>query len=171
MPTMATVGWEVDTTTTEEWIETKAPDSNWCQANVTYLPDACSDERQTLSDRLQVAIKQLTQISALDDDWDGEGSPAYSPQTVNRARIFLAAYVRTLWVSRGVEPTMPRIAPGPDGTIDIHWKQPTWELLVNIPAHEREMAAFYGDNYGAQKIRGSFDLGKFNLGIAEWLTQ
>ena len=74
-----------------------------------------------------------------------------------------------LWESWGMRLPVPRIGPGPEGSIDLHWKQPSWELLVNIPADANEMATFYGDNYGVQKIRGTLDPQKFNLGIAAWL--
>jgi hypothetical protein len=40
---------------------------------------------------------------------------------------------------------------------------------VNIPASVDKLASFYGDNYGAQKIKGSVDLKTFNLVIASWL--
>ncbi len=57
------------------------------------------------------------------------------------------------------------------GSIDLHWKQPTWELLVNIPAEETRRAAFYGDDYGAGAIKGSGDAGRHNFGLLEWLMK
>ena len=66
-------------------------------------------------------------------------------------------------------PPTPRIASGPDASIDLHWKQKEWELLVNIPKDDSQMAVFYGDDYGSSKIKGSFDPETINLGIVNWL--
>ncbi|MBI2819318.1 MAG: hypothetical protein HYX73_04995 [Acidobacteria bacterium] len=118
---------------------------------------------------LKAEIEQAKQILELEDDWDGEGSPGYSADTFNRAISFLTMEAEGLWESWGIRLPVPRIGPGPEGSIDLHWKQPSWELLVNIPADANEMATFYGDNYGVQKIRGSLDPRNFNLGIATWL--
>jgi hypothetical protein len=119
---------------------------------------------------LEAEIERAKRILDLEDNWDGEGSPGYSEDTFHRAIAFLTTHAKWLWESCRVRLPVPRIGPGPDGTIDLHWKQPSWELLVNIPADANEPATFYGDNYGAQKIRGSLDPRNFfNLGIAAWL--
>jgi len=118
---------------------------------------------------LKAEIEQAKRILELQDDWDGVGSPGYSEDTFNRAIAFLTMEAEGLWESWGIRLPVPRIGPGPDGSIDLHWKQPSWELLVNISADANEMAVFYGDNYGAQKIRGSLDPKNFNLGIVAWL--
>jgi hypothetical protein len=120
--------------------------------------------------QLQTEIDRAKSIVELEQDWDGEGSPGYSQHTLDRATAFLSAHMERLWNTYGIRAPIPSIGPGPDGSIDIHWKQRSWELLVNIPADANEMAAFYGDNYGTQKIKGSLDPETFNLGIAEWLA-
>jgi hypothetical protein len=52
---------------------------------------------------------------------------------------------------------IPDIGPGPDdGSIDVHWCTKKYELLVNVKRSEQ--AAFYGDDYGERKIKGSFDI-------------
>jgi hypothetical protein len=123
----------------------------------------------SVNQELQAEIDQARQMLSLDADWDGEGSPVYSKDTFDRAVAFLtthSAYVHSSW---GLYPPVPRVSPGPDGSIDLHWKRKTWELLVNIPADPSQMAVFYGDDYGSQKIKGSFDPQTFNLGIIAWL--
>jgi len=172
MPTaQAAPEWTTEIIQLEEWDRLDDQTVNWTQPPVEIPEPICIDRLQAVSLSLEATLKQAMKIAQLKDDWDGEGSPAYSPITVERAVTFLASYAREMWVAHGIEPPIPRIGPGPDGSVDIHWKEQTWELLVNLPADEREMAVFYGDNYGAQKIRGSLDPRKFNLGIAEWLTQ
>jgi hypothetical protein len=47
------------------------------------------------------------------------------------------------------------VNPGPDDkTVDVHWKAPNWELLVNVPENENEPVDFYGDNNKDVKIKG-----------------
>lgn len=119
---------------------------------------------------LKAEIEQARRILELEDDWDGEGSPGYSEDAFDRAVSFLTMEAEGLWESWGIPLPAPKIGPGPHGSIDLHWKQPSKELLVNIPADSNEMATFYGDNYGAEKIRGSLDPRNFNFGIAAWLV-
>ncbi len=122
-----------------------------------------------MHEMLNAEIKRAENILELKDDWDGEGAAAYSKDTLERAVAFLSKHVQGLWDSFNVCAPIPVIGPGPDGSIDLSWKQKAWELLVNIPADRNAMAVFYGDNYGTQKIRGSIDPRNFNLGIATWL--
>ena len=126
--------------------------------------------RQEEEDReLKAEIEQAKTLLKLVDNWDEEGSPTFSKGTLDRAVAFLTAHS-----ARGRDlcssyPPAPKIGPGPDGSIDLHWKQKMWELLVNIPADDTQMAVFYGDDYGTAKFKGSFDPKTVNLGIVAWL--
>jgi hypothetical protein len=121
-----------------------------------------------VSKELEEEIKQAKKLLDLGDDWDGQGSACYTRETFNRAIGFLTAHAERLCTRFNQQLPVPRIGAGPHGSIDIHWKSP-WELLVNIPADPNELASFYGDNYGKQAIKGSFDPKTFNLGIVAWL--
>jgi hypothetical protein len=152
MPTSEMVEWATEPVESTDWTtEEDRP--------ATEFPGA----------DLDAEIRQAKKILQLPDDWDGQGSPRYSAVVLDRATAFLATHLREVWERFGVSCSIPKIGPGPDGSIDLHWKRPSWELLVNIPADGDAMAAFYGDNYGTQKIKGSLDPRKFNLGIATWL--
>jgi hypothetical protein len=118
---------------------------------------------------LDAEFNRATGLLELGHDWDGEGSSGYSTITLNRSIQFLKHHATYLWQTLGVDCPVPKMGPGPNGTIDIHWKEHNWELLVNIP--ETGVAAFYGDDYGKQKIKGSLEPEKFNSGIAEWLKK
>lgn len=118
---------------------------------------------------LEAEIEQAKRILELGDDWDGEGSPGYSEETFNRADAFLRTHAEGLWESYGIRLPVPRIGPGPDGSVDLHWKLPSRELLVNIPADPNEVPTFYGDNYGVLKNRGTLEPQKFNPEIVPWL--
>ena len=160
MPTAEGVlEWKREAVKVEEWTERKACPASWGEPG---------GERPS-NDLLKVGIEQARRILELSDNWDGEGSPGYSEDTFNRATTFLTTHARWLWESHCVRLPVPMIGPGPDGTVDLHWKEPSRELLVNIPADANEMATFYGDNYGTQKISGSVDPNNFNFGIIAWL--
>jgi hypothetical protein len=160
MSTAQTVAWEKETVESEVWATTIDCPPSWGKIPAENLNKKL----------LEAEIAQAKLLMGLGDNWDGEGSPGYSEATLDRAVAFVNAHTERLWDMYLVQPPIPSIGPGPEGSIDIHWKQPTWELLVNIPADVDKMASFYGDNYRTQKIKGSLDPEYFNLGIAEWLA-
>jgi hypothetical protein len=100
-----------------------------------------------------------------------EEAPAYSKDALNRASAFLFAQSGRSRKMYNAFAPVPSIGPGPNGSVDLHWKRNNWELLVNIPADNNELAAFYGDNYGTQKIKGNFDPRTFDWGIIQWLMR
>ena len=120
---------------------------------------------------LEAEIEAARRILDLGDDWDGGGSPKYSESTFERAATFLRMHNERFFELFGVRAAVPQINPGPNGSIDIHWKRPSWELLVNIPAEEGMAAAFYGDDYGSEIIRGSLDASQPNRGLIAWLMK
>jgi hypothetical protein len=125
--------------------------------------------QQEEDQELKAEIERARTILELAHDWDGEGSASYSRGTLDRAVAFLTTHSAKGHDLCSSYPPAPRIGPGPDGSIDLHWKQRSWELLVNIPADDTQMAVFYGDDYGTLKIKGSFDPKTVNLGIVAWL--
>jgi hypothetical protein len=110
-------------------------------------------------------------ILNLSDNWDGEGSPGYLRSTLDRAINFLITHSSGFSEVSGRNAPVPQINPAPGGSIDIHWKQASWELLVNIPAAIDQKAAFYGDDYGKGTIKGTLDLDRYNFGLLEWLMK
>ena len=96
-------------------------------------------------------------------------SIGYSEETLKRAVDFLTEHLLTIWSRQCVMVPVPRFGIGPNESVDLYWKQPSWELLINIPADPAALASFYGDDYGSQRIKGSFEPREFNLGIATWL--
>jgi len=160
MSIAGTVEWKKETVGAEVWTEAIDCPESWGE-----LP-----ARNLNKKLLDAEIERAKLLLALGEDWDGEGSPGYSGTTLDRAIAFLNMHTERLSDMYGIQVPIPSIGPGPEGSIDIHWKQPTWELLVNIPEDVEKMAAFYGDNYGSQKVRGSLNPEYFNVGIAEWLA-
>lgn len=104
-------------------------------------------------------------------DEDDEDTLSFSSETLFRAKNFLLAQSNQFHKICGYFPSAPRIGPGPNGSIDLYWKEQDWELLINIPPESGKMATFYGDDYGSQTIKGSFDPKSFHYGIVPWLIR
>lgn len=109
----------------------------WAPGSLVFIPPINS---------LIHAIQGSRNIMELEDDWDEEGSPGYSQSTWNRAVKFLLANALILWRRHKVCFGAPRILPGPYGSIDLHWRTPKRELLINVPADAEEPASYYGDD-------------------------
>lgn len=125
------------------------------------LPAALSHIRQRIEDSKD--------LLALVDDWDDDGAVRIAENTWRRAVEFLTRYARWIRDDYGKAIDAPDIAPGPDGSVDLHWDYPAYELLVNIPRRPKAMAGFYGDNRGGAFNKGSFDPASANEGLLLWL--
>jgi hypothetical protein len=102
------------------------------------------------------------------DDSD-EGFVPYSKETLDRAIGFLKRYVSSAVKICETSVPIPRLLPGPSGSIDIHWKNDSRELVVNIPADNKARALFYGDDFGSLCIKGSLDKPLAFYMIQMWL--
>lgn len=93
----------------------------------------------------------------------------YSKETLDRAVSFLQKHIEWVWKTCGSRAPIPMIGPGPHESVDLYWKQPSWKLLVNIPADKDASATFYGDDYGRQRTKGSLDPNELSNTILAWL--
>ncbi len=116
-------------------------------------------------------IEASREILTLREDPEDPSSAAYTEQVWTRAVQFLAKNAKWLWDACGKRMDAPAIVPGPNGSIDIHWDYPSYELLINIPVDAQTMAGFYGDDRGSVSIKGKFDPRTFNHGFLLWLTK
>jgi len=115
-------------------------------------------------ERAEAMLEQIEEVEEAD-------APLYSRDTLRRASAFLKAQSVQAHKMYGAFAPVPNIGIGPNGSVDLHWKRNDWELLVNIPANDRELATYYGDDYGEQKIRGSIYQTTFDYGIVMWLMK
>lgn len=114
-------------------------------------------------------IERARTILDLEEDWDGEGTMPYARETFERAVSFASGLLRTMSEhTSGV--IVPVIGPGPDGSVDLHWKTRDLEMLVNITADPGSKASYYGDDYGDFTFEGTLDPGESNNIIAAWLS-
>lgn len=116
-------------------------------------------------EHVEQAIRDSEKILQLKDDWDEEGSPGYEFATWKRAAEFVRLHCYKAWrISKRSVPA-PIVFPGPDGSIDVHWRTEELELLVNVPADPSKPASFYGDDYADICIKGTVSTSRENHGI------
>jgi hypothetical protein len=115
-----------------------------------------------------VASRAMLDLGA---DWDGEGSPGYKENTWLRAIDFLIGNALGLWEELSVAVPPLKIGKGPGGSIDLHWRTPDRELLINIPPGQDSPADYYGDDqHGGHVVKGTLDPSGDNLWLLMWLT-
>jgi hypothetical protein len=136
------------------------------------VPDGGTKCDQPADNRVDDSLRtEITRAEKLVGTLDSEEeSLAYSRETLNLAIVFLRVQSSQFRKMYSFCPPVPQIGPGPNGSVDLHWKQDNWELLINIPSDKSEQASFYGDDYGTQRIRGTLHPRKINYGIIAWLT-
>lgn len=116
------------------------------------------------------ALQTAHSMLELPDDWDDAGSPAIQEQTFRRAGVLLILHAAIIWARFAVVMPTPRILPGPEGSIDLHWKTKRRELLINVPSDPQAPAPYYGDDLGADRRKGALDPNAINVELFAWLT-
>ncbi|HEX9944467.1 MAG TPA: hypothetical protein VGG03_20850 [Thermoanaerobaculia bacterium] len=119
---------------------------------------------------LERVIEESKSILDLPDDWDEEGSPAVTEETWNRAVGLLRTQTDLVLARFGLALPVPRILPGPDGSVDLHWKTGKRELLLNVPADPSEAVSYYGDDFGSDRRRGTINPGALDADLFLWLA-
>lgn len=120
---------------------------------------------------LREAIDRSRSLLALESDWDDDGAQPITQAVWQRAVSFLERHARRVLEDSGKVIAVPKIAPVSDGSIDLHWSSPGYEMLINIPADPDTPADFYGDDRGRLHIKGTFDTTTLNMGLLQWLTE
>lgn len=112
-------------------------------------------------DFLMPCFKKSESILHLEDNWDDEGSKAYSFETWEASIKFVIEYATNLLNSHNIIIDCPKIYNAPNGSIDIFWEYDTYTFLININANGED-ATFYADNsINTQRIRGEFQVNDF----------
>ena len=127
----------------------------------------------TIPSSITAAIEASKYIYDLQDDWDEEGSIGYQKATWERATdLIMGFFDHSLGIDTHSLPA-PNIAPGPDGSIDIHWqlKNKNRELLINIPADPQSPAVYYGTGGPNDVTKGKLELSSQNSWIIRWLMK
>jgi hypothetical protein len=141
-----------------------------CEAK-GWEPHAGDEAPKDLDPALCAEIERAEAALERVEGAEEEDALVYSKDALRRASTFLNAQSAHSRKMYGVFAPVPDIGGGPNGSVDLHWRRKDCELLVNIPASDKELAAFYGDDYGTCKIKGSFDPTDFDFGIIMWLMK
>ncbi len=130
-------------------------------------------DQQTFTTALEVLQGRLREagerLLGLGSDWDGEGSQGYVNVTVERAQQFVLNLFQRVWQDRIHALPLPSLQPGIEGEVDIHFKTPKFELLLSVPRDHGEQVSFYGDDYAANKIKGTLKDAECLNVVASWV--
>jgi len=121
--------------------------------------------------RLESLIVASRHMLELTPDWDDEGAVGYLESTWERAVRFISEITAPSISGTMRSVALPKITPGPEGSIDIRWKEQRRTLLVNFPADDRLAPDFFGSDRGVDSIKGTLDLSSQNLWLLIWLTR
>jgi len=115
------------------------------------------------------AIEESKYLLEIEADFDDEGSQGCQFSTWEKAINFLVKYSQWALKSFNYIIERPKIYDGPDSSVDILWKTESYRLLINFPQETTQPASFYGDDRAMNKIKGTFDPQKNNLGLLMFL--
>jgi len=118
---------------------------------------------------LEACVLNSRSLLELEDDWDGEGSPGYTEDHWKRVVRFLSDNANWLFFRLNERLKSPEILPGPNGSLDVHWKYSDVELLLSVPRDLSLPATFYGDNFNRDTIKGSIDFSRETSWLMLWL--
>jgi hypothetical protein len=121
--------------------------------------------------QLLATLQRSRRMLDFEDSWDGEGSPGYAEATWDRASDLLKRITGEYTARNGAEPTPPKVQPGPDGSIDIHWRRKGRDLVVNVPCSPDEPPAYYGETEAGATTEGRLDSAASNHWLLAWLAQ
>jgi len=125
--------------------------------------------KQKRIDELVAEITRSRYILKLEDDWDDEGGCGYEKTTWERATTYLRRHALWLEENFDIPIDVPKIAHGPDGSIDIYWSGDNYRLLLNIPEDTERRATFYGEDSNEISFKGELDTNAYNQGLIVWL--
>ncbi len=132
-------------------------------------------KRQIENDDFENKINKIVDyISSLKPNWDGDGSIPYERITLDRMKSFVFNLRKKLFYRFNVSLIFPYIMPGPEGSIDIHWKNDRYTLLINIPNNNNEeiTIAGYENKFKNRKnvIKRSTDYQTALRVLSQWLS-
>ena len=123
-------------------------------------------ELKGLSERIK---QSRNHILSLPKDFDGDNSTAYRAETVDRAVMFVKKLaISALKVNNTIIPA-PKIMPGPDGSVDVCWKEDSFSLLINFPDDTDDLPTYFGEDTAGNTTEGSFDGSKLDQVFLFWL--
>ncbi len=100
---------------------------------------------------LVLEIEKSKYIIDLKDEWDNEGSIGYTIQTWEKAVNYLVKLINKTHLTKGIKISTPKIAHGPNGSIDIFWENNKFNLILNIKSDSDNISYFGETNEESKK--------------------
>lgn len=95
-------------------------------------------------------------ILSLKDNYDDEGAIAPTKDTYNRAIEFFKKEIVPHYCLFIAPFGLPEISHGPNGSIDFHWRQSHWDLLINFPVSGTPQFAGFPKSDISKIVKGDF---------------
>ena len=102
-------------------------------------------------DELEVEIEKSKYMLSYKDDWDDEGAIGYAQETWANAVDFVKKLRKWFLKFTEISFPVPKMYHGPDGSIDLIWKNENIRFIINIPI-EGFTGGYYGDDYKSKSI-------------------
>lgn len=139
------------------------------RANVRAQLMASSEVLPSELSSIKMAISESEWILRLPNNWDDEGGIGYSLDTLKSASSFLTDYAVEILNKEDFPLPPPRITPGPDGSIDLHWVENKYGFLINFEPEPSDAITFYGEAGDGNYIKGKLKRGEINRAILLFL--
>jgi len=119
------------------------------------------------------AIARHAQESAwileLPDDWDGEGSPRFTPATLGRAVSLFKRLTSSALLLGSPQVALPKIGPAERGSIDLYWSSPEEQLLINVPNAADRLPTYAWHGRVGEPVAGSIETEADTARLGEWV--
>lgn len=109
----------------------------------------------SLIQQLELPILESLYIIGLNDNWDGENSKAYTIESLKAGLNFVIEFY--VWLSKIYSGIFysPKIYHGPNGSIDLVWRERDFRLFINID-FLNNTGSYYCDKSSGQSTEGIF---------------
>lgn len=91
-------------------------------------------------------------------------------KTLERAQNLVELYRTRLKALYDTTLDPPKILPGPNDGIDIHWDCPKYEILINIPLDPTAKIGFYCDDKKEISLKGKLNAHGFSSMLLLWMA-
>lgn len=92
---------------------------------------------------------------------EGRDETRTSEETWERAKSFLRRLTEEYCALHNDAKRLgePNVEAGPDGSVDIYWFEPTWNLIINVPADAAQWAVYSGEKPDRITAKGRVNTG------------
>ncbi len=81
---------------------------------------------------VETLVERINFILSLQDDWDGEGSPGYKKETIDKA-LKAMEKMKPILEEKFLEIPEPEFNQGPNSGIDVEWEGRNYSILLYVP--------------------------------------